>query len=109
MYKVEIGRDAYLGGADEVVAFMAKAEGAPGTDAATYMRGVAARVASKFGVDAIETSSAEAFLESLAKHRIASVEIQGEPLDERVDPKDAVGEGPVAYGPGVDPDDVELA
>jgi len=108
MYKVVIGRDEYLGSADEVVAFMAKSEGAPGEDAGTYMRGVAARVAVQFGVDSIATDSTVAFLDSLAKHRVVQIEVHGEPLDERVDPREAVGDGPLAYGPGVNPDDVDL-
>ena len=108
LYRVVVGRDEYLGSADEVVAFMAKADGAPGNDSASYMRGVAERVAGQVGVDAIPTGTAEAFLDALAKHRVLQVEIRGEPLDERVDPREAVGDGPIAYGPGVDPDDVEL-
>ena len=108
LYKVTIGEDVYLGRAEEVVEFMRKAEGAGGTDAASFMQATAARLAERLDVLGIDTSDEVAFLESLMESGVIRVEVFEEPSDERVDPREAVGDGPVAYGPGVDPDDVDL-
>lgn len=106
LYRVRIGEDEYLGTAEEVVAFMAQAEGAPGDDVATYMAGVAARVREKLGIDAIKVEDEVAFLESLSDHGVLPIQTQEEPSRMRVDPAEAIGDGPVAYGPNVDPNDV---
>ena len=108
LYRVIIGEDEYLGTADEVVAFMARGEGAPGHDVASYMQGVARRLARQLEVDDIDTSDAVAFLHSLREKGVLPIEEIPEPSDERVDPQEALGEGPVGLGPGVDPDDVDL-
>ena len=106
LYRVRIAEDEYLGTAEEVVAFMARGEGAPGRDVRSYMAGVAARIREKLGVDAIKTEDEVAFLESLSDHGVLDVTTQEEPSKIRVDPAEAIGDGPVAYGPNVDPADV---
>jgi hypothetical protein len=108
LYRVRIGQDAYLGSADEVVAFLARTEGAPGRDARSYMEGVAKRLRERLGKEGIRTSDARAFLESLAASGVIVVETQPEPSDERVDPRETLGDGPIAYGKGVDPRDIEV-
>jgi hypothetical protein len=105
LYRVRIGRDEYLGSADEVVAFMARAEGAPARDADGYMRGVADRIRARMGIG-VAVGDAESFLRSLGDRGVLSVEILGEPSTERVDPNEALGEGPVVLGPDVDPGDI---
>ena len=108
LYKVTIGEDVYLGRPEEVVAFMMKAEGAGGTDLASYMQATAARLAERLDVLGVDTSDEVAFLDSLAEKGVVPAEVFEEPSDAHTDPKEAVGDGPVAYGPGVDPDDVEV-
>lgn len=108
LYRVTIGEDVYLGRADEVVAFMRRAQGAGGEDAASFMRVTAARLAERLDVSGIDTSCEEAFLDSLAEAGVVPVEVFEEPDTGRVDPREALGDGPVAYGPGVDPRDVGL-
>ena len=108
LYKVTIGQDVYLGTPEEVVAFMARGEGAPGDDIASYMEGVAARIGERLAVGGIPTDDAQAFLEALQEKGIAQVEVQGMPSDERSDPADVIGEGPIAFGPDVDPRDVDI-
>lgn len=108
LYRVEIGEDVYLGTPEEVVDFMRRAEGAPAGDRATYMAGIAARVAQGLGVRGVDTSDEVAFLESLRDLGILRVSTSNEPSDERVDRGSILGDGPIAYGPGVDPDDLDL-
>ena len=113
LYKVTVGRDVYLGTPEEVLSFMAKADGAPvggAADAAEYMRGIAARVAiaAKGGPRAaVDTSSAIAFLHSLAAAHLLRIEQRHEASDERVDRATALGDGPVAFGGKVDYDDLK--
>lgn len=108
LYKVTIGEDVYLGRAEEVVAFMSRAEGAGGLDPASFMQATAARLAERLDVLGIDASDEVAFLESLMASGVVPIEVFEEPSDERVDPREAVGDGPIAYGPGVDPDDVDV-
>ena len=108
LYRVRIGEDEYLGSAEEVVLFMARAEGAPGTDVASYMEGVAARLREKMDIEGIATSDPAAFLDSLDEHGIVPIETISEPSRDRVDPDEALGDGPGALGEGVDPDDIDL-
>ncbi len=108
LYKVTIGEDVYLGRPEEVLAFMMQAEGAPPGDMAAYMVAMAARIGERLDVGGIDTSDEVAFLDSLGEKGIVQVETFEEPSLERVDPEEAVGDGPLAYGPGVDPDDVDL-
>jgi hypothetical protein len=108
LYRVRVGRDEYLGAADEVVAWMARAEGAPGADPRTYMEGVAARLRERMGVEGVPTSDPVAFLEALRERRVLPIERQREPSDERADPQRVLDEGPVTLGEGVDPGDVPL-
>lgn len=107
LYRVTIGEDVYLGEADEVVHFMRRADGAPGHDAASFMEGVAKRIEVALGITDIDTTDAVAFLESLREHGVLAIEAIEEPSDRRTDPEEALGDGPVAYGPGVDPDDLD--
>jgi hypothetical protein len=106
LYRVRVARDDYLGTADEVLAFMRRAQGAPPGDARAYMRGVAERLVGGMGVTEIPTHDAEAFLLALAARRLIRIEKVAEPSGERVDPREALGDGPVVYGAGVNPDDV---
>jgi hypothetical protein len=106
LYRVRVGRDEYLGTAEEVVRFMAQAEGAPGSDPASYMRGVAARVSRRLGISGVVVASAEEFLESLARRGVLRVEPVAEPRDERVSREEALGDGPLVMGRGVTPDDI---
>jgi hypothetical protein len=87
---------------------MARAEGAPGEDVASYMAGVARRLEERMGVRGISTASPAAFLDSLDERGVLPVETFPEPSDERVDREEALGDGPVVLGEGVGPDDVEL-
>lgn len=107
LYRVKIGEDDYLGRAEEVVAFMARAEGAPGDDPTSYMEGVAARLKEQLGVEGIDTSDPALFLDALDERGVISVETFPEPSDDRVSPADALGDGPVTLGEGVDPHDVD--
>ena len=108
LYHVIIGEDEYLGTAEEVVRFMARAEGAPGHDIHSYMEGVAQRLGKQLEVDGIDPSDEVAFLLSLKEKGVLSIEELEEPSGERVDPEKALGDGPVGLGPGVDPDDGDL-
>ena len=108
LYKVTIGEDVYLGRPEEVIAFMMRAEGAGGTDAASFMQATAARLAERLDVLGIDTSDEVAFLDSLMEAGVVPIEVFEEPSQDRSDPRDAVGDGPVAYGPGVDPKDVDV-
>ncbi|MHC5009626.1 MAG: hypothetical protein ACYTG6_01610 [Planctomycetota bacterium] len=106
LYRVRIGRDEYLGSAEEVLAFMARAEGGPGTDEDGYMAGVARRLREQLGVEGIPVDDAEAFLDALGERGVAPVERLGEPATDRVLPEEILGEGPVVFGPGVHPEDL---
>lgn len=108
LYKVRIGEDVYIGTPAEVVGFMMRSEGAGGHDAASYMQSAAARAAERLGVDGIRTSDEQAFLDSLRELGVLPIEVFEEPSKQRTDPKQALGDGPLAYGPGVDPKDVEV-
>ena len=108
LYRVRIGEDEYVGRAAEVVAFMARAEGAPGSDIASYMEGAAHRLAEKMGLEGVDTSSPEAFLDALDERGVLPIATFPEPSDERVDPEVALGDDPVALGDGVDADDLDL-
>ena len=107
LYRVRIGEDDYLGRAEEVVAFMAKAESAPGDDLDSYMEGVAHRLAEQMGIEGIPAEDPALFLDALDEKGIISVQTFAEPSDDRVSPEDALGDGPVTLGEGVDPHDVE--
>ena len=107
LYKVSIGEDVYLGTAEEVLAFMMRAEGAPAGEPADYMQAMAARIGEHMDVSGIDTSDAASFLESLGEKGIVPVETQGEPSTQRVSPDEALGEGPIVLGPDVEPGDVE--
>jgi hypothetical protein len=107
LYKVTIGRDQYLGTAEEVVGWMSRAQGAPTGGVEDFMRGVAARAAEHVGGVAIDASSAVAFLESLREARLALVEERPEASSERVEPKSLLeGGDPLTLGEGVDADDL---
>lgn len=105
--KVTVGQDVYVGTADEVVAWMAKAQGAPEGGPAAFMAGVASRVAARTGRRDVATTSALAFLESLAAARLLRLERRHEASEDRVDPRAALGDGPVAFGDGVAADDLD--
>jgi len=106
LYRVRIGRDDYLGTADDVVGFMMRAQGAPAGDRRAYMEGIAQRLADQMGVPGIATSGTEAFLLSLAERRVVRLEAVGEPSSERHDPQALLDEGPITFGEGVSPDDL---
>ena len=107
LYKVSINEDVYLGTAEEVVRYMMRAEGAPAGEVGAYMVAMAARLAERLDVSGIDTSDETAFLESLREGGVVPVEVLDEPSTQRVAPEDAVGDGPVAYGPGVHPRDFD--
>lgn len=109
LYKVTIGRDTYLGTPEQVVAWMSKAEGAPGGGADAFMRGIAARVATvaKRTSAPIEVSEPLAFLQSLEAAGLARIEERSEASTERVDPKGLLDEGPVAFSEKISLSDLE--
>ena len=102
-----VGRDEYLGTAKEVVAWMAKAKGAPQGGVRAYMRGIRARLAERGSEAEVNPSSPTAFLESLAKAGLVRVEEKTEASPERWDPREILDEGPVALGEGVETEDLE--
>ncbi len=108
LYRVRVGEDEYLGTAEEVVAFMARAEGSPSRDPRGYMEGVAKRLRERMGVEGLPTDDPAAFLDALAERKILRVERRRPPLEDRVDPQRALDEGPVTLGEGVDPEDLPL-
>ena len=108
LYRVQIGEDVYVGTAVEVLQFMMRAEGAPGTDITTYMEGVSARIAERLGIDGIVRDDPEGFLESIAEKGVVPVQILAEPSDERTPPKEYIGEDIVTFAEDVDPEDVDL-
>ena len=111
LYKVVIGRDAYLGTAEEVVGWMSRAQGAPsgaqgGLEA--FMQGIAARAAERLGGVSIDASSPVAFLETLREAGLAEVEERPEASAERTDPKEIVRpEDPITIGEGMDAADLD--
>ena len=107
LYRVKIGEDDYLGRAEEVVAFMAQAEGAPGEGIESYMEGVAERLQDELGIQGISTEDPALFLDALDEKGVISVHTFAEPSDDRVSPEEALGEGLVSLGDGVDPQDVD--
>ena len=108
LYRVRIGEDEYIGRAEEVVYFMARAEGAPGDDPTSYMEGVAARAHAQLHAEGVRTSDPESFLDSLDELGIVPVEAFAERKEGHVSPDEALGDGPVVLGEGVDPEDVDL-
>jgi hypothetical protein len=107
LYKVRIGRDEYLGTPEEVVLWMARVPGAPGDGTpAGYMAGIAARVAAAGGGEEIDVSSELDFLKSLEAAGWARMSERSEASRDPVDPEDALGDGPVAFGDDVDYDDL---
>lgn len=108
IYKVRIGEDVYIGSPEEVVAFMMRAEGAPGDDPASYMTAMAARVSERLEVSGIDASEETAFLDSLREKGVLPIEVYEEPSTQRVSTEEALGDGPVAFGPGVEPGDVDV-
>lgn len=106
LYRVRVGRDDYLGTAEEVVTFMLRAAGAPGADVGSFMAGVAAGLADRLGVTDLPTNTPDAFLLALSERRIIHLEALSEPSPERTDPRVALGDGPVVYGEGVEADDL---
>lgn len=106
LYRVTLGRDEYLGTAEEVVAFMARAEGSPDPDPARYMRKVAQSLAQRMGLSGVPHDDAEGFLSALAERQVLRLVPLREPSTERTDPRLALGDGPVVYGEGVGADDL---
>jgi hypothetical protein len=109
LLKVTVGRDEYLGTAEEVVAWMSRAVGAPGRgegDLVGFMEGVRARLGERGKRAGIDASSPAASLASLAAGGFVRMEERREASRDREDPREAIGEGPVAFGEGVDADDV---
>lgn len=132
LYKVTVGRDVYVGTPEEILGFMARAEGAPASPSPAaapsrpsaspapagaaavpgasdpagglraYMDGVAARLATHGKRVAVDVSSPLAFLESLASARLVRLERRKLPREDRVDPKAYLGDQPLAFGPDVD-------
>ena len=111
LYKVTVGEDVYLGTAEQVVGWMSKAVGAPGTDVPSYMAGIAERLAraSKGAKKRapIDVSEPQAFLESLRDAGVVTLEERTEASAERVDPKELIDEGPVAFGEKLSIKDLE--
>ena len=107
LYRVRIGEDDYLGQAEEVVGFMARAEGAPGDDIDSYMAGAVARLKEQMGIEGIPTDDPALFLDALDEKGVVSVRTFAEPSDDRVSPEEALGDGLVSLGDGVDPHDVD--
>ena len=87
---------------------MSKAKGAPPGGPEAYMRAVAARIAEHLdGRPPIDVSDPEAFLVSVAEAGLVRLEERPEASTERVDPIEALGDGPVAFGEDVDVADLE--
>ena len=107
LYRVRIGEDDYLGRAEEVVGFMARAEGAPGDGIESYMEGVADRLKEELGIQGVATDDPSLFLDSLDEKGVISVQTFAEPSDDRVSPEEALGDGLVSLGDGVDARDVD--
>lgn len=109
--KVTVGRDVYVGTPEEVVGFLARAEGAPGGGVASdghaaYMEGVAARLRTHGRHVPVDRSSPEAFLRSLAAAKLLTYEPRGEPDEARVDVKEVLGDRPVGFSGKVRAEDL---
>lgn len=109
--KVTVGRDVYVGTPDEVVGFLARADGAPGggivSDGhAAYMEGVAARLRTHGRHVPVDRTSPEAFLRSLAAAGLLTYEPRGEPDEARVDVRDVLGDRPVGFSGKVRAEDL---
>lgn len=103
-----VARDVYLGSAEQVVGWMSKAVGAPGTDVRSFMRGIAERVArAAKKPPAIDVSEPLAFLESLEAAGFLTLEERTEASAEREDPRALIDEGPVAFGEKIELSDLE--
>ena len=103
-----VGRDQYLGTPDEVLAWMARAQGAPRGDADAYMRGIAARIQERTDGTRIDLSSPLAFLHSLEDAGLLRIEERPEASAERRDPDDLLDDAILTFGDDVDPDDLDL-
>jgi hypothetical protein len=111
LYKVKVGVDEYLGTPEEVVGWMARAEGAPGGGIDGYMRGIARRLRAQMGIEWVDVSSPLAFLSTLAEANVLAVEERPEASPDRLERDEidrTLGEGPIAFGKGVEPEDVDL-
>ena len=82
---------------------MARAEGAPGDGIESYMEGVAARLEEELGIEGVATDDPALFLDSLDAKGVIPVQTFAEPSDDRVSPEEALGDGLVSLGDGVDP------
>jgi hypothetical protein len=112
LYKVRVGVDEYLGTPEEVVAWMARAEGAPAGGVDAYMRGIARRLRAQMGIEVVDTSSPTAFLDSLRDAQVLPIEERPEASADRLDREEldrTLGEGPIAFGDGVQPGDWEAS
>jgi hypothetical protein len=108
LYKVTVGRDTYLGTAEEVVEWMSRAEGAPPGGPAAAMRGIAARVAERTDAPRIDTSSPLAFLLSLRDAGLLRLEERAEASPERVDQALLLDQALLTFADDVDPSDLDL-
>jgi hypothetical protein len=91
---------------------MSRAEGAPaagpeGDGPEAFMRGIRDRVARAGGEAEIDVTSALGFLESLRDARLLRLEERRESSSERVEPREVLDEGPVAFGDSVSLEDLE--
>jgi len=87
---------------------MSQAKGAPPGGPVAYMRAVAARIAEHLdGRPPIDVSDPEAFLTSVAEAGLVRLEERPEASTERMDPIEALGDGPVAFGEDLDVADLE--
>ena len=87
---------------------MSLSKGAPPGGPEAYMRAVAARIAEHLdGRPPIDVSGPEAFLASVAEAGLVRLEERPEASTERMDPLEALGDGPVAFGEDVDVADLE--
>ena len=91
---------------------MSRAEGAPsaggaGGDPEAFMRGIRDRVARAGAEVEIDVTSALGFLESLRDARLLRLEERRESSGERVEPREVLDEGPVAFGESVTLEDLE--
>lgn len=102
-----VGDDVYLGTPEQVVLWMSRAKGAPAGGPDAYMRGVRDRLARAGGDVEVDVASALGFLESLRDARFLRLEQRRESSTERVEPKEVLDEGPVAFGESVTLEDLE--
>lgn len=106
LWRCAIGEDVYIGTADEIVAFMAKAVGAPPGDGERYMRGIATRVRERLDLGPVDTEDADSFLESLAALGLVRLAPMSAPSEERVDVGAFVGDRPFAFDGGLGLDEL---